>query len=246
MVKTEDPDFTPDEVDAILAFVNEHKEILLHKENSYKINAQKDQLWTQLAKEITSMGIAARTFPKVKSKWQNLVKGARKEWGKVHGSKKPTGGGKSDQLSARTLYIGETIGMELKTIQQIAGGFGVAKTAEKSDSEEDESSRSETPQEWELRSESPMVPPPQAPSKAVPKHPAIKRPSEEFVSSTPPRRIKKDTPTEDAPTPHELLCLQRDVLLQQKANQELEKEKLELEIWLLRKKQEKWNNSAAN
>lgn len=52
--------------------------------------------------------------------------------------------------------------------------------------------------------------------------------------------MKKDTSAdEDTPTSHELLCLQRDVLLQQKENMELEKEKLELEIWLLRKKQEK-------
>src|SRR5262249_26775436 len=80
------------------------------------------------------------------------------EWGKAHGSQKPTGGSKPDQLSARTLYIGETIGVELKIVKRIAGGFGVAKPIDWADSE-DESLRSETPSEAEQPAQATCLPP---------------------------------------------------------------------------------------
>ncbi len=57
------------------------------------------------------------------------------------------------------------------------------------------------------------------------------------ISEKWPKKMIKSN-DEDLTNTNQLLCLQRDALLQQMENRELEKEKLKLEIWLLRKRQE--------
>lgn len=219
-------------------------------------NQMKNVLWAELAAELTSLG-ETRSFQKTKLKWKNLVKEAKKEWKKVYGSIKPTGGGPAAKISQRAAFIADTIGIDLRGAGTIDGGIGVAKTQVELESESDEeNSDPKEPAEKIAKVARPdpiakifvSIPKPLAIQKAIP----INKCSMEKRSKVAEEMVEpKILLPEPAPTMEEILRLQREIYRAQQVNLKLEKEnlewgkekmllekeKLQLELWLLQKKQ---------
>lgn len=113
--------FSEAEVEILLNFFNENKNILLDPSNRNATVQRKNSKWAELASILSSKG-TVRSLHSVSEKWHGLKKEAKRERDRTF-VKKPTGGGKAREFSWKTKFIIETIGVEFHSPATISGGF---------------------------------------------------------------------------------------------------------------------------
>lgn len=92
--KEKEVPFSEEEIDVLLNFVNENKELLLNPSNKYTLVCAKSEKWGELAALLSSKGIPRKSHS-VAQKWKNLKDFAKNEWHKANKKDKPTGGGEA-------------------------------------------------------------------------------------------------------------------------------------------------------
>lgn len=113
----------------ILAFIKENKEALLSTKNDSGTIENKTELWEELAQQLSAKPNAVvRTYESVRTKWNNLLKEARKDFKKV--TNPPTGGGPSPSVRWESEYIIREIGINEPTDKSgINGGIDTGDTS---------------------------------------------------------------------------------------------------------------------
>lgn len=123
-------DFSEVERRSILAFVKDHKELLLSTKNDHNTIEGKKELWSELAQKLSALG-TARSTNEVKLKWTNLYRFAKLDNASM--KRPPTGGGRRPKTRWESRVIIEEIGVDDPgDIKVIPGGIDTGNSEEAS------------------------------------------------------------------------------------------------------------------
>lgn len=103
--------FNEDQRREILAYVKDNKEAILSTKNDCGTIENKNFLWGQLAQKLSAApGGVIRTPASVRTKWNNMLKDARRDYKKI--IIPPTGGGPKPTIRWESEYIIGEVGID--------------------------------------------------------------------------------------------------------------------------------------